>query len=310
MMFEFLIALVQALLVVLLAPLVSGISRVMRAKIQSRKGPGLLQDYRDLGKLFKRPDLRSKYAGSVFRYMPVIFISSILVIAMALPMITRFSPIPGIGDMILVVYLLALSRFIFVAGALDSASAFAGAGGIRELIISTLIESAMLMSLLVLALITGSTDIGTIATQISSGNFSGIIAVSLAAIAFAFTIYVELGKLPFDLAEAEQELQEGPLTEYSGPSFALIKIGLGCKQIVVISWFVALFIPYGAASDLSLLALLVGLVVWLVKILLIFSIVAVLENIVARVRFKLLSRQSWFVVGISVLAFVFYVVGL
>jgi hydrogenase-4 component C len=309
-MAEFIIACVQAAAVVLLAPLVSGLARVMRAKIHSRTGPGLLQDYRDLAKLFKRQDIHSKSSGYLFRYMPVVFLGSILVIAMGLPIITRASPIPGLGDMITIVYLLALSRFVFVLAALDSSSSFSGAGGIRELIVSTLIECAMLLSLLVVALIAGSTDIGIIGSRIASGDINSIIAVVLAAIAFAFTIYVELGKLPFDVAEAEQELQEGPLTEYSGPSFAVLKLALSSKQIVVISWFIALFLPFGSAVALTPFALIIAVAVYLLKLFAIFFIVSLIENTVTRVRFRLLSRQCWLVVGIASLSFIFYLIGL
>jgi hydrogenase-4 component C len=306
----FIVALVQVVLIVALAPLASGMSRVMRAKIHSRTGPGILQDYRDLAKLFKRQDIYSKSSSYLFRYLPVVFLASILVVAMGLPILTRLSPLPGLGDMITIVYLLALSRFVFVLAAIDSSSSFSGTGGIRELIVSTLVECAMLLSLLVVALIAGTTDVGVIGTRIASGDSGSIIAVILAAIAFAFTVYVEMGKLPFDVAEAEQELQEGPLTEYSGPSFALLKLSLSCKQIVVISWFIALFIPFGSAVALTPLALIVALIVYLLKLLAIFLVVSLIENTVTRVRFKLLSRQCWIVVGIASLSFIFYVIGL
>jgi hydrogenase-4 component C len=309
-MLEFIIALVQAVMVVLLAPLVAGLGRVMRAKIQSRTGPGLLQDYRDLAKLFKRQDIHSQSSGYLFRYMPIIFLSSVLVIAMGLPMLTQASPIPGLGDMITIVYLLALSRFVLVLAALDSSSSFSGAGGIRELIVSSLIECAMLLSLLVVALIAGSTDIGIIGARIAAGDPNSIIAVFLAGIAFAFTIYVELGKLPFDLAEAEQELQEGPLTEYSGPSFAILRLAVSSKQIVVISWFIALFLPFGSALSLTPLALLIALPVYLLKLLLVFLAVSLVENTVTRVRFRLLSKQCWVVMGIASLSLIFYIIGL
>ncbi|MDR0501022.1 MAG: NADH-quinone oxidoreductase subunit H [Coriobacteriales bacterium] len=309
-MIESLIACFQALLVVLLAPLFSGMARVMRAKLQSRQGPGLLQDYHDIGKLFKRPDISSNSSSYIFRLMPIVLLATMVLLAMCLPIITRFAPIPGLGDMITIVYLLALSRFVFVLAALDSSSAFSGAGGIRELVISTLIESAMLLSLMVVALIAGSTDVGVIGAKIASGNVQSVIAVIVAGVAFAFTIYVELGRLPFDLAEAEQELQEGPLTEYSGPSFALVKLGLSVKQIVVISWFIALFLPFGSAAELAPAALIIGLVVFLLKLFVIFMVVSLIENSMTRVRFKLLSQQTWIVVGVSALALIFYIVGL
>lgn len=94
-----------------------------------------------------------------------------------------------------------------------------------------------------------------------------------------------MGKIPFDVAEAEQELQEGPLTEYSGAGLALAKWGLGLKQVVMASLFVALFLPFGRAQKLSLTCLLTSLVVTLLKVLLIFVLASIAENTLARGRF-------------------------
>ena len=111
-----------------------------------------------------------------------------------------------------------------------------------------------------------------------------------------------------DQAEAEQELQEGPLAELSGPSLAMMKLAMGMKQVVVFAWFTSIFIPWGEPATIGVTAL-VGAVVFLVKCLVDFVVCGVLENSVSRSRFKVLGNQTWAVVGIAVLAFVFVVVG-
>ena len=121
---------------------------------------------------------------------------------------------------------------------------------------------------------------------------------------------MELGKLPYDTAEAEQELQEGPLAEYSGPSLAMIKLAMSLKQIIVIAMLLAIFFPYGSAVDMAPASLAIGLIVFLAKMSLVFTICAVIENTVVRVRFKLLSRHTWMVVGCSVLSLAFLVMGI
>jgi hydrogenase-4 component C len=129
-------------------------------------------------------------------------------------------------------------------------------------------------------------------------------------VAFAFAVYIELGVLPYDMAEAEQELQEGPLTEYSGRSLAILKWCLALKQLLVVGWFAGLFLPFGSAVELTVPALVTGLVALVVKVLVVFVAVGIVSNSVARARFRLMPRHSWAGLGVASLAFVFYLVGL
>jgi hydrogenase-4 component C len=305
-----LLALFQALLLLAAAPLVSGMSRVVRAKMHTRHGPGPLQDYRDLLKLMQRQDVQPPSAGAVFRLMPVIMMATMLVVATGTPILTRFAPISACGDMITTIYLFALARFFFALSGIDSGSSFAGIGGSRELTMGVLVEPVMLLSLFMAALLAGSTDLGSIGAAIASGHVHSLTAVVVAGLAFAFAVYIELGKLPYDMAEAEQELQEGPLTEYSGPSLALLKWSMALKQTVVVAWFVGVFLPFGSSLELSLSGVALGLLAFAVKVIVIFLAVGIVENSVARARFRLTPQHSWFGVGIASLAFVFYLVGL
>jgi hydrogenase-4 component C len=309
-MAEIIIGCAQAILLVFLAPLVSGFARWMRAKMQTRHGPPILQDYYDIAKLFKREDIHTKESSFVHRFMPAIFMGTLLLLALGMPTITRACPIPFLGDVILVIYLCALPRFFFALSAVDSGSSYAGVGGIRELIIGILVEPAMLLALFVTVLATGTTNIGNMGLAVGSFTAANPVAVIIAGIAFACACYIELGKLPYDLAEAEQELQEGPLAEYSGPSLALVKMSLSMKQIIVVSWLIAIFFPFGSAVELTLPSLVIGLAAYLLKMAVIFFICMIIENVVSRVRYNLLGRQTWVVVGISAFAFVFFIVGL
>ncbi|STJ28162.1 hydrogenase 4, membrane subunit [Escherichia coli] len=169
-------------------------------------------------------------------------------------------PFAGGGDLITLIYLLALFRFFFALSGLDTGSPFAGVGASRELTLGILVEPMLILSLLVLALIAGSTHIEMISNTLAMGWNSPLTTV-LALLACGFACFIEMGKIPFDVAEAEQELQEGPLTEYSGAGLALAKWGLGLKQVVMASLFVALFLPFGRAQELSLACLLTSLVV-------------------------------------------------
>lgn len=304
-----LISLIQALLVLLLAPLVSGFSRQLRCKMHSRRGPGILQDYRDMKKYFTRQDTMPPASGLIFRWMPIIFVACMFVVAMAVPMLS-FNTLPWISDLITIVYLMALARFIFSLAALDSGSAYPGIGGIRELILGILVEPSLLLSLFVVALMCGTTYLPAMGLATQQGGQLPLAALITCAIALAFACYMELGKLPYDLAEAEQELQEGPLMEYSGPSLSMIKAGLTMKQIIMISLFVTIFLPWGISADGSVAALIIGLLIWLIKVFTLVFIVGILENSVMRVRFAKVSHQSWIAVGFAALAFAFYLIGI
>jgi hydrogenase-4 component C len=304
------LALGQALFLLVVAPLVSGLSRVIRAKMHNRVGPGVWQDYRDLVKLMQRQEVLPPDSGLVFRIMPSVAMLTFLVIAMGTPLITRFAPLAACGDLITTIYLFALARFFLALAGLDSGSSFAGIGASRELTVGVLVEPTMLLSLFVAALLAGSTDLGAIGAAIAGGHVHAMMATVVAGMAFAFAVYVELGKLPYDMAEAEQELQEGPLTEYSGPALALLKWAMALKQTLVVGWFVGLFLPFGGAFDLSASGLLLGLLAFAVKLVAIFLAIGIVANSVARVRFRLMPRHGWVGVGMASLAFVFYLVGL
>ena len=233
------IGLLQAIGLLALAPLFSGFSRVLRAKMHNRRGPSILQNYRDLAKLMKRQEVVSSQAGWVFRITPFVTLAAMLLAATIVPMFTVQSPFGWAGDLILVIYLYALWRFFFAVSGLETGSTLGGIGAKRELIMSVLIEPVILLVLFVMALLAGSTNLGTISTKVASGQTPYYTSVWLGMLAFAFATLVEMSKLPFDLGEAEQELQEGPLAEFSGRSLALMKWGIYLKQVVLVALFLA-----------------------------------------------------------------------
>lgn len=302
------LGLFQALLLLLAAPLFSGFSRVLRAKMHNRRGPSIWQNYRDIAKLMKRQEVIPEQAGWVFRFTPYIVPACMLLIAAILPVFSVRSPFGWAGDLILVIYLYALARFFFSLSGLETGSNFGGTGARRELLLSALVEPVMLLVLFVMALLARSTRLGEISAQVASGEIPYYTSVWLGMLAFAFAAFVEMGKLPFDLGEAEQELQEGPLTEYSGRSLALMKWGLYLKQVVLVALFLAVFLPFGSAASgaPSLLSILAAAALFFLKLLFFYFVVAIIENSMARVRFIKASSITWAALAAAVLSFVFY----
>ena len=304
------LAIVQALLMLALAPLATGFSRVIRARMHSRVGPGVLQDYRDIFKLLRRQEIAPVNAGTIFVVTPYVLIITMLLVGMALPAVTNESPFPIAGDIITDIYLFAIFRFFFSLSGLDSGSMFAGIGASRELTLGVLVEPILMLSVVIMALIAGTTDLGFISKHMATETWSAPIATLMAGAACAFAVFIEMGKLPFDSAEAEQELQEGPVTEYAGAGLALMKIGLGLKQLVVAQLFLALFIPFGKAADFTLPHVLMGFVVLFIKLFIVFLIAGLVENSVARTRFLKTHHLTWSGFGVAVLGFAFYLTGL
>ncbi|KJF94236.1 hydrogenase 3 membrane subunit [Photobacterium angustum] len=304
------LALTQALLMVLLAPLVTGFSRVIRAKMHSRQGPGLLQDYRDIIKLLRRQEVAPATAGIIFFIMPVVLMITMLLIGMALPTVTNESPFPIAGDVITDIYLFAIFRFFFSLSGLDSGSMFAGVGSSRELTLGVLVEPILMLSIFTMALIAGTSDLGLISSHMATQPWVAPGATVLAGIACAFVVFIEMGKLPFDCAEAEQELQEGPVTEYAGSGLAMVKLGLGLKQLVVAQLFIAIFIPFGKATELTFSSLTIATVILLAKLFVLFLLAGLVENSVARTRFIKTHHLTWVGFGVAVLGFIFYLTGL
>jgi hydrogenase-4 component C len=300
------IGVLQAALLLLAAPLFSGFARVLRAKFHSRKGPPLLQNYYDLAKLMKRQEVTPAQAGLAFRLAPAVNLAAMLLAAMLLPALTVVSPLGAVGDLILVVYLFAIPRVFTALAGLESGNNFAGAGARRELLVSALVEPTLILAVFVMALLAGSTNLGAISAGVAGGSLPYSMAVWLSLGAFAFAVYVEMGKLPYDLGEAEQELQEGPLAEYSGRSLALMKWGVYLKQLVLAGLFIGLFLPFGAAAAASPLGLALAAPVFLLKALAFYLAAAVIENGMARTRFVQAPAAAWLALGAAVLSFVFY----
>jgi hydrogenase-4 component C len=157
-----------------------------------------------------------------------------------------------------------------------------------------------------MALLAGTTNLGWISTKVATGAFPYSLAYLLGMVAFGFAVYIEMGKLPFDLGEAEQELQEGPLAEYSGRSLAILKWSIYLKQLVLVALFVVLFIPFGAMTVFSLIAIVIAIFVFLLKAILWYFIAAIFENAMARTRFMNAPAMVWMALAMALLSFVFY----
>lgn len=280
----------EVLFVLLAAPLLDGLMRQLRARIHSRKGPPILQTYYDLGRLFVKEDQRG-VNNTIFSIAPILALGASLLATLFIPL-GGVVPLGFSGDMIVLVYLLTMGPICLCMGGMASGSPYAYVGVNREIMMLMLTEPVMVVALFTSAVKVHSLMVADcIQASFMSGSAWSLV---ISAIAFFLILHPELARVPFDLSEAEQEIMEGPLVEYSGRKLALFKWSFYCKQIDLLTLFVEWFIPGPVVSSLPLRILLT-----LVKVL----ICAVLVEVIAQVfpRLKIAQSMHYFA-GVIVFA--------
>ena len=278
----------QAVVLVALAPLLSGTIRRTKARLQSRRGPSVWQPYRDLRKWWSRETVQSVTASPVQGLAPAAVLAAIVVAIALIPTVAVIAPLDGWGDLIAVVGLLAAARFVTALAAIDSGSAFGGMGSSRDVSIAALIEPAFVLALIVAAVTFGSTDLGAIA---ASGAGRGLDLLTpahlVAAVAFALVVVAETGHLPVDNPDTHLELtmvHEGMLLESSGRRLAILMLSAHLRQALILALFLGVFLPWGMAGDVSPVPLAVGTVAFVTKLLLAGQGLALADAVIPKLR--------------------------
>lgn len=279
----------QTLLVLLLAPLVSGVIKNWKAKLQNRRGPRPWQPYLDLAKFLRKDMVISEHASWVFGFAPfVVFLTSLLT-GLLVPMIALPAPLSLFGGVLALVGLMALGRFFLALGGVDPASAFGGMGSSREMTISAMAEPALMLAIFTVAITAGSTDLSQIA-QITQGATLKLLnpAHVLAFAALFIVLLAETGRIPVDNPATHLELtmiHEAMLLEYSGRYLALMEWGASIKQLVLMTLLVNMFFPVGLAGpQVSAAALGISLLAYGAKLLLLSAAVVLVETTNAKMR--------------------------
>ena len=278
----------QVLLLLLLAPLVSGCVKNWKAKLQNRRGPRIWQPYSDLIKFFRKDMVISENASWVFSFAPYVVLLSALLAGLLVPMATAQAPLSLFGGVLALVGLLALGRFFLALGGLDPGSAFGGMGSSREMTIAAIAEPAMMLAIFTVAITAGSTDLSQI-VQTTQGPIWKLLNPRhvMAFAALFIVLLAETGRIPVDNPATHLELtmiHEAMLLEYSGRYLALMEWGASIKQLVLMTLLVNIFLPIGLATDGSAVAIVSGLTVFLGKILLLSGAVVLVETTNAKLR--------------------------
>jgi len=252
----------QLALILVAAPLLQGFIKKSKAFWQMRQGPPILQPYRDLRKLLKKEELISEHASWIFLLTPRIALAATLMAGLVIPNAWGWAPLSGWGTLFLFGASLGLVRLFLTLSGLEGAGAFGGMGSSRELFMGLLTEPALLLGLIVLAFITGTTSLQgiTVGLQDVSPLF---IPRILVLIALGMVSIAEMGRIPMDNPDTHLELtmiHEGMLLEYSGTSLALLSFAEQVKQLLLISLLAQIIWPSGLISvNVGLLGMLLAL---------------------------------------------------
>jgi formate hydrogenlyase subunit 4 len=234
-------------IVLLVAPFFQGVLRKITALIQSRQGPPIWQAYFDLLKLLGKEDIESGESPLMQRFAVYLAMATVLTVACLVPM-GFAAPMNATGDVILLIYLLTLCGICTLLAGLAAGSTYSLLGTSREMMTMIALEPLFAIAIVVGAVHTHSFRLDTVlnGSVYASAAFPWSGVIMLGVMLLSFQAFVQ--RLPFDISEAETELMEGPLMEYSGPKLALFKYAQMAKLVIYSALFVTLFVPWG--SDL------------------------------------------------------------
>lgn len=281
-----LFALAQAAGFLLAAPLLHALVKKMKAGLQLRQGPPLLQGYYDLAKLLRKEPVRSAAASWVFAAGPRVYFATAVTAPLLVPALVPFAPLESAGGILVLVGLLALGRFALALAALDTGSPFGGMGASREMTIGALAEPALMLGLFTVGLSAGSLNLGELTRRTLERGVSAHPSELLAAAALFIVLIAETGRVPVDNPATHLELtmiHEAMLLEYSGPDLALVEWASAVKELMFMVLLVDLFLPLGLGWPAAGLAW--AAPAWLAaKLFLLATLVVLVESTNAKLR--------------------------
>ena len=293
-----------------------GIDRVLVARMQARVGPPLAQPFRDVSKLMMKESIIPN--GSLrwlFQFAPIMCVMGSAALLLYIPLFGQPALFEGSGDAILIIYLLTIPSLALVAGGFASSSPYASVGAQREMVVMIGYEFPLSVTIVSLAWrILQVTDANAFALStmaqypiwdlVGPLGFVGAILLLVSLIAVTPG---ELGRIPFDIAEAETELAGGMLVEYSGRNLALFYLGNAIRGFAVLSLVVALFFPYGigAVTGLGSAAAIVAVdaLFFLLKVLAVMFVAVVVVRS-AMARFKVNQASVFYVTGVTLVSLI------
>jgi formate hydrogenlyase subunit 4 len=284
---DWLLALIQAVLFILLAPLFSGWLKWVKCLLQNRRPPPLWQPYRDLRKLFGKRPVVADTASWLFPVAPYIVFCAAALSGAIVPFFAVDLPTAAIADMIVLVGFFALGRFFLALAGMDVGTAFGGMGSSREMTIASLAEPAMLMAIFTLALTASTTNISVAIDYLLDTGLALRPSFLFALGGLLLVAVAETGRIPIDNPATHLELtmiHEAMILEYSGRHLALIEWA-GQIRLMLYGVLIAnIFLPWGLAREFTPEALGIGTAAIAAKLGALAVALALAETSVAKMR--------------------------
>jgi len=278
----------QMLLVVGLAPLLLGLVHKIRARLLRHRGAPLIQPYRDILRLIRKEVVLAENASWLFRVAPYLIFAATWVAAALVPTFAIGLQFSWTADLIAIVALLGSARFFLALAGMDVGTSFGGIGSSREMMISSLAEPAMLLTVFSLALIAGSTQLSTVAAYMASPAVGLRVSLGMALVALVIVAVAENARIPVDNPTTHLELtmvHEAMVLEYSGRHLAMIELASALKLLLYMSLIACIFFPWGIArTGDGAGAGLLGLLAYVAKLGVAGILLATFEVMIAKMR--------------------------
>jgi len=278
----------QMTLVLVAAPLMTGFVRKMKARLQRRRGPPLVQPYRDLLRLARKEAVVAENASWLFRAAPYLVFAATWVAAALVPTFATGLLFSWSADLIAIIALLGSARFFLALAGMDVGTAFGGIGASREMMIASLAEPAMLLIVFTLALAARSTQLSDVAALFASSEAGLHVSIGLALIGLIIVAIAENSRIPVDNPATHLELtmvHEAMVLEYSGRHLAMMELAAFLKLVLYVSLIGCIFAPWGlAAPGAEAGAYLAALALYVAKLAIAGTLLAVFETTIAKMR--------------------------
>lgn len=288
MILDILVQGAQMAAVLAAAPLVTGFVRKVKARLTRRKGPSLIQPYRDLARLMRKDAVVAENASWLFRVFPYLVFAATWVAAALVPTFAGGLVFSWTADLIAIIALLGTARFFLALAGMDVGTAFGGIGSSREMMISSLAEPAMMLTMFALALVAGSTQLSTVSAVLASPEVGLRVSLGMALVALVMVAVAENARIPIDNPATHLELtmvHEAMVLEYSGRHLAMIELAAMLKLVLYLSLIACVFVPWGIApAGAGVAALALGAALWLAKLAAGGFLLAFFETSIAKMR--------------------------
>lgn len=279
---------IEMLVVLALAPGLTGLVRKVKARLTRRRGASVLQPYRDLLRLLRKEVVLAENASWLFRVSPYMIFAATWVAAALVPTFAIGLHFNWTADLIALVALLGSARFFLALAGMDVGTSFGGIGSSREMMIGALAEPAMLLMAFTVALVAGSTQLSNIVAFMASGGVGIRVSMGMALIALIIVAIAENARIPVDNPATHLELtmvHEAMVLEYSGRHLAMIEMAASLKLLLYMALIGCVFVPWGIApADAGISGLALGAALFVIKLAVGGTMLAVFETSIAKMR--------------------------